>query len=74
MALEWMSKALCAEVGTEMFFPDFGQTPHHAKKVCSRCDVTNECLQYALSETTIYGVWGGTTETDRRRMKRNRVA
>jgi WhiB family redox-sensing transcriptional regulator len=74
MAEAWMSQALCAEVGTEMFFPEYGQSPRHAKMICSRCNVQRECLEYALSESTVYGVWGGTTETDRRRMKQGRVA
>jgi WhiB family redox-sensing transcriptional regulator len=74
MNLEWMSKALCAEIGTEIFFPDMGDNPHYAKRVCRACIVRTECLQYALDTGPVYGGWGGTTERERRALRRSAVA
>ncbi len=72
--MEWMSEALCAEVGSVMFFPEAGENPYEAKKICSLCEVRPDCLEYAMSQATVYGIWGGTTEADRRRLKHRQVA
>ncbi|MEV7804964.1 WhiB family transcriptional regulator [Microbispora sp. NPDC088329] len=65
---EWMAQALCAETDPEAFFPDEGQRPDAGKKICRRCEVRAECLAYALDHDET-GVWGGTTEKERRRMR-----
>lgn len=72
---EWIELALCREVGSEMFFPpddkpvarDFYA---NAKMICNRCDVVSECLEYGINET--YGVWGGTTPSERNILRNNR--
>lgn len=74
MSLDWMDDALCAEVGTEIFFPDRGGSPARALEVCRGCDVRQECLEYALNLQAgtaygIAGVWGGTTASQRDKMK-----
>ena len=56
---EWMDKANCLGLDTELFFP---QNPHDAKvprKVCKNCDVKLECHQYARKLDIRFGVWGG---------------
>lgn len=67
---------------TNIFFPEpahmGGADPHaqEAKKVCSRCPVKSECLQYALDPnpmTERYGVWGGLGEKQRRKVRRQRA-
>lgn len=73
--LDWMDDALCAQVGTEIFFPEKGGTADEAKSICHRCTVQSECLTYALDiETsgvwTVTGVWGGTTPIERRDIRR----
>lgn len=69
-ATSWMSWALCAETNPEAFFPEKGGSPKSAKQVCDGCPVRAECLDYALDNGIDFGVWGGTTEADRRRLKR----
>ena len=64
----WMKEARCAEVDTEMFFPDKGDmtSANAARRVCNGCEVKQQCLEYALDNREIYGIWGGTNERDRR--------
>jgi WhiB family transcriptional regulator, redox-sensing transcriptional regulator len=69
----WRDRALCAEVGTELFFPRHGESLRPAQFVCRRCPVTDDCLAFALAHMTCdddigqHGVWGGTSVEDRRR-------
>lgn len=64
----------CASTDPDAFFPD-PETPNSAeiaklaKKTCSTCIYKDECLEWALKSDEI-GIWGGTTEAERRRMKR----
>lgn len=66
--LAWMSTALCAQVGA----PDawFNRGHSEAQKVCDHCPVEAQCRNYAQHETDmgtrLDGVWGGTTEGQRR--------
>lgn len=69
MRREWMGHALCREVDTDLFFPEHGGNPRQAVRVCRECPVQEDCLSYALSIGPVHGVWGGTTETERRRMR-----
>jgi WhiB family redox-sensing transcriptional regulator len=68
--MEWMDKALCREVDYEMFFPNGGGSSKNARKVCGKCTVKVQCLNYALTFPSMIGIWGGTTEKQRRIMKR----
>jgi len=67
---EWMTDGLCAQTDPDAFFPEKGGSTREAKAVCRRCPVSAECLAYALANDARFGVWGGTSERDRRRMKR----
>ena len=62
--LPWQEQALCAQTDPEAFFP------REAKKVCGRCDVRGDCLEYALAHDERFGIWGGLSERERRRLKR----
>ncbi len=64
----WAEDALCTETDPELFFPEKGSTPHRAKKICLGCAVRIECRDYALRNREPFGVWGGTTERERRRI------
>lgn len=70
----WVIDALCAQTDPEAFFPEIGGAHRAAKAVCRRCPVINECLEHALTNGEHYGVWGGTSETERRRILRERAA
>lgn len=65
----WMADALCAETDPDAFFPDKGGSSVEAKRVCARCPVQQECLEYALTHDERFGVWGGASERERRRMR-----
>jgi hypothetical protein len=67
---DWQDRALCAETDPDAFFPDKGESTGPAKKVCARCEVRAECLQYALDNGERFGVWGGKSERERRELSR----
>lgn len=66
--------ALCAQVDTELFFPDKGGAPSPAKDICAACPVITQCRDYALADPSLWGVWGGTTTVDRQRIRAGRKA
>ncbi len=68
----WNEGALCAQVDPELFFPEKGGSTRDAKQLCRACDVREACLEYALEHEQRYGVWGGLSERERRRMVRQR--
>jgi WhiB family redox-sensing transcriptional regulator len=67
---EWMDLGLCRDNAPEIFFPSDGAGVEKARKICSRCDVKDLCLEYALVEEIEHGVWGGASERERRRIKK----
>jgi len=67
---EWMTDGVCAQVDPELWFPEKGGSTREAKQLCARCPVHPECLAYALAHDERFGIWGGASERDRRRMKR----
>jgi WhiB family redox-sensing transcriptional regulator len=69
-ALGWQDRALCAQTDPEAFFPEKGGSTREAKKVCRSCEVRAECLEYALEHDERFGIWGGMSERERRRLKR----
>jgi WhiB family transcriptional regulator, redox-sensing transcriptional regulator len=66
----WTVDALCAETDPESFFPEKGGSTREAKDICTRCPVQVECLDYALGNNEGYGIWGGVSERDRRKLMR----
>jgi WhiB family redox-sensing transcriptional regulator len=73
--MDWRHRALCRDEDPELFFPigttgPAAQQVDEAKAVCRRCDVRTECLQWALETGQDAGVWGGTSEEERRALKR----
>jgi WhiB family transcriptional regulator, redox-sensing transcriptional regulator len=68
--LAWQDRALCAQTDPEAFFPEKGGSTREAKKVCRACEVRPECLEYALEHDERFGIWGGLSERERRRLKR----
>jgi hypothetical protein len=67
---DWRGQALCAQVDPDIFFPDKGESPAAAKRVCASCEVRAECLQDALDRGERFGVWGGLSEHERRVLAR----
>jgi WhiB family redox-sensing transcriptional regulator len=71
--LAWQAGALCAQVDPEAFFPDKGGSTREAKSVCMSCEVRLDCLDYALATDQRFGIWGGLSERERRKVKRAAV-
>ena len=67
---DWHDRALCAQTDPEAFFPEKGGSTREAKKICTGCEVRSECLSYALANDERFGIWGGLSERERRRLKR----
>ena len=65
----WASDALCAQTDPESFFPDKGDSTREAKKVCAQCFVQAECLDWALTTNERFGIWGGLSERERRKVQ-----
>jgi WhiB family redox-sensing transcriptional regulator len=68
----WRLDALCAETDPEAFFPEKGGSTREAKRVCTGCEVRDECLEYALTNDERFGIWGGLSERERRRLRLER--
>ena len=66
----WQEKALCAQTDPEAFFPEKGGSTREAKRICQGCEVRDACLDYALAHDERFGIWGGLSERERRRLKR----
>ena len=75
----WRSKSICRDTDPDLFFP-IGTTGHaltqiaRAKEVCGECPASVECLEFALETNQDSGIWGGTSEEERRVMRRAQVA
>jgi WhiB family redox-sensing transcriptional regulator len=70
-AADWRARAACRRPGVdpELFFPVKGASARPAKRVCQRCPVRAECLEFALATRQEHGVWGGLSERERRRLR-----
>ena len=67
----WRDRAACKGTDLNRFFPVKGEDVETAKAICQTCPVRSECLNYALDHTIQFGIWGGMSENQRRRMRRN---
>ena len=68
----WRQQARCRGVDPEIFHPGDEDDPSAAKEICAVCPVREACLEYALTVREKFGVWGGLTERERRRVLRRR--
>jgi WhiB family redox-sensing transcriptional regulator len=72
---DWRFRAACQDEDPELFFPVSEMGPgatqaEQAKAVCARCPVREKCLEYALDNGLDHGIFGGTTELERRKLRR----
>jgi len=75
----WWSDAACLTADPDLFFPISWSGPAlrqvaQAKAICARCHARQACLGYALETGPVQGIWGGTTEAERRRLAREQAA
>ena len=70
---DWQNRANCMGVDPDLFFPERGASTREAKEVCRGCVVREDCLEYALDNGEKFGIWGGLSERERRRLRRARA-
>lgn len=70
---EWSERAVCAQTDPDAFFPEKGGSTKEAKKICNGCPVMKQCREWALDNDERFGIWGGLSERERRRLKRGVV-
>lgn len=68
----WRMLGACRGLDPAVFFPETDEMADEAKEICLSCDVRVSCLEHALASREKVGVWGGTTERERRRIVRQR--
>ena len=71
--LSWQDYANCRGADADLFFPERGASTRKAKAICAACDVRQECLDYAITSGEKFGIWGGMSERERRRVRRQRI-
>lgn len=71
--LAWQADSLCAQTDPEAFFPEKGGSTREAKKICTSCEVKTQCLEYALQNDERFGIWGGLSERERRKLRKQAV-
>ena len=69
----WQGQANCKGADPDLFFPERGASTREAKEVCRGCVVREDCLEYALANSEKFGIWGGMSERERRRVRRARA-
>ena len=75
--LSWRSSAACSGLPHNIFFPPADATEAdltYAKEICDTCPVTDACLEFAFETNQRSGVWGGTSEEDRKTLRRRWLA
>jgi WhiB family redox-sensing transcriptional regulator len=73
---DWRARAACTGFQS-LFFPtgDSGEQDNkRAREICRSCPVTGDCLEYALETNQRAGIWGGTSEDERRSLRRKWLA
>lgn len=70
--LAWQDYANCRGADADLFFPERGASTRKAKAICGECQVRNECLDFAIEIGEKFGIWGGMSERERRRVRRER--
>jgi WhiB family redox-sensing transcriptional regulator len=73
VAGSWVERAACRGSGFAPYFPRAGVSADPAKAVCGQCPVRGECLDFALQHPQLQGVWGGTSDADRRELRSRAV-
>lgn len=71
-SLEWQEQARCKGRNSAVFYPQRGVPTASARALCKECPVKAECLSYALENDERFGIWGGLSERERRKLQRER--
>ena len=65
----WRDRAACRGADLDLFFPGRGESAEPARRICARCPVRQPCLEFALCQGIVHGIWGGLAERDRRTLR-----
>ncbi len=71
--LSWQDYANCRGADADLFFPERGASTRKAKAICAACQVQAECLEFAITESEKFGIWGGLSERERRKIRKQRA-
>jgi WhiB family redox-sensing transcriptional regulator len=66
----WMDDGLCAQTDPALFFPESGESPRLARSICAECPVRDLCLAWALDHDERFGIFGGTTPAERKKIRK----
>ena len=67
----WVVFSACRDKDPDLFFPDARSDTKEALAICASCPVRVDCLEYAIETDVRFGVWGGLTDKQRRRLVRS---
>jgi WhiB family redox-sensing transcriptional regulator len=70
--LAWQDGANCKGANADLFFPERGASTRTAKGICRECSVRADCLEFAITTGEKFGIWGGMSERERRRVRKER--
>ena len=65
----WRELAACRGAELNLFFPERGESADSARRICAACPVRQPCLDYAITNRIVHGIWGGLTERERRALR-----
>ena len=71
--LAWQDLANCRGADPDLFFPERGASTRTAKSICRECSVQAECIEFAIVSSEKFGIWGGMSERERRKIRRQRA-
>ena len=71
--LEWQDYANCRGADADLFFPERGASTRKAKGICAECQVQVDCLEFAVTKSEKFGIWGGLSERERRKIRKARA-
>ena len=71
--LSWQDGAGCRGADQDLFFPERGASTRKAKAICAACPVREACLEFAIRHGERFGIWGGLSERERRKIRRQRA-
>lgn len=70
--MAWQDFANCRGADPDLFFPERGASTRVAKTICRECSVLAECLEFAIVSSEKFGIWGGMSERERRKIRKQR--
>ena len=71
--LGWQDYANCRGADADLFFPERGASTRKAKGICAACQVQVDCLEFAVTKSEKFGIWGGLSERERRKIRKQRA-